>query len=173
MTRDRSVDERISAWLRAEAPEQLPDRVLQATFERTRPSRQHPSLPGWKRFPIIRTTPTRIGVVAAGLLVLVVGVALLPQSNPSVGGGPEPFAKRDAIGFATPRPTPEPSLTAISLSGQIAFERTVDGNTDLYLMNLDRTGLVRLTNDPAADVNPNWSPDGQAHRVPADRRRRQ
>jgi TolB protein len=52
-------------------------------------------------------------------------------------------------------------LAPISLAGQIAFERTVDGNTDIYLMNLDRTGLVRLTDDPAVDVNPSWSPDGQ------------
>ena len=47
MTQDRSVDERISVWLLEEAPDQLPDRVLQATFARTSLSRQRRQLLGW------------------------------------------------------------------------------------------------------------------------------
>ncbi len=158
MTQDRSVDERISAWLLEEAPDQLPDRVLQATFERTRPSRQRRAFLGW-RSPMIRITPTAIAVGAAAILVIAIGVALLPRPNQSVGGGPGPSPSASS----TPAPTtlPTPSLAPISLTGQIAFERTVDGNTDIYLMNLDRSGLVRLTDDPAADTNPGWSPDGQ------------
>jgi len=156
MTQDRSVDERISAWLLEEAPDQLPDRVLQATFERTRASRRRRVFLGW-RFPMIRITPTAIAVGAAAILVIAVGVTLLPRPNQAVGGpGPSPSAS------PTPTPTtrPTPSLDPVSLTGQIAFERTVDGNTDIYLMNLDRSGLVRLTDDPASDTNPGWSPDG-------------
>jgi Tol biopolymer transport system component len=40
-----------------------------------------------------------------------------------------------------------------------AWER--DGNIDLYLANLDGTGLKRLTRDPAADELPRCSADGR------------
>ena len=145
MTQDRSVDERISGWLFEEAPDQLPDRVLQATFERTRPSRQRRAMPGW-RPSMIRITPTAIAVGAAAILIVIIGVALLPRSNQPAVGGPGPSRS----------PSPVPSLT-----GQIAFKRTVSGNADIYLMNLDRSGLRRLTEDPAFDWQPAWSPDGR------------
>ena len=33
-------------------------------------------------------------------------------------------------------------------------------NTEIYVMNADGSNQTRLTNDPAADGNPHWSPDG-------------
>ncbi len=44
--------------------------------------------------------------------------------------------------------------------GKIAFASDRAGNFDIYVMNPDGGGLVRLTNDPAEDVQPTWSPDG-------------
>jgi TolB protein len=44
---------------------------------------------------------------------------------------------------------------------QIAFSSTRDGNTEIYLMNLDGSHVVRLTNNPTSDKEPSWSPDGQ------------
>ena len=157
MTEDRSADERIREWLTEEAPDQLPDRVLRATFDRTRPSRQRRTLLSWR--PILMNT--KIGAVAVGaaaIVLVAVGVNRLPDSQPSTGGDPS----RLPGAAATPAPTPTSTTTLapISLTGQIAFERTVDGNTDIYLMNLDRTGLVRLTDDPAVDAAPSWSADG-------------
>ncbi len=35
-------------------------------------------------------------------------------------------------------------------------------NEDIYVANVDGTGVVRLTNDPAVDDQPVWSPDGEA-----------
>lgn len=32
---------------------------------------------------------------------------------------------------------------------------------DIYAVNADGSGLVRLTHDPAADFDPSWSPDGR------------
>src|SRR6266850_1750287 len=32
---------------------------------------------------------------------------------------------------------------------------------DIYIVNIDGTGLTRLTTDPANDTTPAWSPDGQ------------
>jgi uncharacterized repeat protein (TIGR01451 family) len=42
---------------------------------------------------------------------------------------------------------------------RVAFSRTVDGNSDVYVMNADGTGLRRLTTDPGTDENPSWGPD--------------
>lgn len=90
MNRERPVDERISDWLLEEAPGQLPDSVLQATFELTRPTRQRRTIFGWRGNPMIRMSPSTVAVASAAILVIVAGVALLPRSNPSVGGGAEP-----------------------------------------------------------------------------------
>ena len=35
-----------------------------------------------------------------------------------------------------------------------------DGNFEIYSMNADGSGQTRLTNNPAADGFPTWSPDG-------------
>ena len=44
---------------------------------------------------------------------------------------------------------------------RIAFTCEIDlNNLDVCAINRDGTGLVRLTNDPAADWSPVWSPDG-------------
>ncbi|HEY9285723.1 MAG TPA: Calx-beta domain-containing protein [Pyrinomonadaceae bacterium] len=45
--------------------------------------------------------------------------------------------------------------------GKIAFASDRAGNFDIYVMNPDGTGLVRLTDDPAEDTHPTWSPDGR------------
>ena len=43
---------------------------------------------------------------------------------------------------------------------RVAFSRAVQGNTDIWLLDLVRGGLTRLTFDAAIDFNPVWSPDG-------------
>lgn len=43
---------------------------------------------------------------------------------------------------------------------RVAMRRTVQGNTDIWLLDLVRGGLTRLTFDAAADVNAIWSSDG-------------
>ena len=45
-------------------------------------------------------------------------------------------------------------------SGQIAFVSGRDGNAEIYVMNADGSSLRNLTNNPASDVQPVWSPDG-------------
>ncbi len=154
MTMDRSAEERISQWLLEEAPSQLPDRVLQATFERTGASRQRRTL-GWRRFGTLQVRPATVAAGLGAIALLVAGALLLPRANSPFGGNPTLAPP------ATPSAIPSPTLEPVSFSGQVAFERTVAGNTDIYLMNLDRTGLMRLTDDPAPDGNPGWSPDGK------------
>ena len=43
---------------------------------------------------------------------------------------------------------------------KIAFSSTRDGNHEIYIMDGDGENQVRLTDDPANDSNPSWSPDG-------------
>ena len=45
-------------------------------------------------------------------------------------------------------------------NGRIAFETNRDGNLEIYSMNPDGSDQVNLTNDPAEDTDPVWSPDG-------------
>jgi TolB protein len=44
---------------------------------------------------------------------------------------------------------------------RIAFSNTVDGNTDLYVMDADGTHVLRLTDELAEDRYPTWSPNGR------------
>jgi Tol biopolymer transport system component len=44
---------------------------------------------------------------------------------------------------------------------RIAFTSSRDGNSEIYLMNPDGTGLTRLTNTPENESDPAWSPDGR------------
>jgi hypothetical protein len=44
---------------------------------------------------------------------------------------------------------------------QIAFSAIKGGVLDLYLFDLESTQLQQLTNDPFADLDPEWTPDGR------------
>ena len=43
---------------------------------------------------------------------------------------------------------------------KIAFSSTRDGNPEIYVMDGDGGNQTRLTDDPAYDTDPTWSPDG-------------
>ena len=42
------------------------------------------------------------------------------------------------------------------------FIQNRDGNFEIFTVNVDGTGLTRITNDPAQDGEPTWSPTGDA-----------
>src|SRR5207247_2169605 len=47
------------------------------------------------------------------------------------------------------------------LNGKIVFVSDRDGgNLEIYVMNADGSNQTRLTNNPAVDREPAWSPDG-------------
>ena len=60
--------------------------------------------------------------------------------------------------FSVARASGSPAAIA---SGKIAFVSARDGNPEIYTIHTDGTDLTRLTNDPASDEEPAWSPDGQ------------
>lgn len=49
----------------------------------------------------------------------------------------------------------------IDNSKRIAFMSGTNGFDDIYVMNLDGSGRINITNDPAIDRFPIWSPDGK------------
>jgi Tol biopolymer transport system component len=45
-------------------------------------------------------------------------------------------------------------------NGKIVFSSTRAGNSEIYVMNPNGSGVQRLTEDPATDLTPAWSADG-------------
>ena len=43
---------------------------------------------------------------------------------------------------------------------KIAFSTNRDGNFEIYVMNADGSSQTRLTNNPASEFDPDWSPNG-------------
>ena len=166
MNTNATPEDRISAWLVADAPPQAPDRLLEDTFEQTRRIRRRGSLLDWRIFSMMRS----IAVLTTAAVVVVALVAIsggLLDPSPGVGGGPpastvpsalpvgpSPSASAAPVGGASADPD------AATATGQVAYHASVDGNRDIYVANGDGTGVIRLTIDPGADMYPSWSPDG-------------
>ncbi|WP_119070420.1 PD40 domain-containing protein [Aggregatilinea lenta] len=51
----------------------------------------------------------------------------------------------------------------------VAFETTRDGNWEIYLIDMGTGREYRVTDDPASDLNPFWSPDGARLLFQSDR----
>jgi dipeptidyl aminopeptidase/acylaminoacyl peptidase len=75
----------------------------------------------------------------------------------------QPLAEAGALGTPTPlTSTGADRDAAWSADGRrIAFMSERDGNAEIYVMNADGSGEMRLTNDPGFDADPTFSPDGQ------------
>src|SRR5206468_1630822 len=92
---------RISSWLEADVPTRLPDRVLHATFERTRKSSQHRS--SRALLGSVQVNRTWAAVAGAALVVVAVAGWGLGAGQPGVGGVPAtPTADASPIATATP-----------------------------------------------------------------------
>ena len=57
----------------------------------------------------------------------------------------------------------------LAQNGPIAFVSVRDGNHEIYVMAADGSGQTNLTNNPAQDDNPAWSPDGTKIAFQSDR----
>jgi TolB protein len=99
----------------------------------------------------INGVTTVTGLPAANYLVTLVGV----QPNCDPGG---PTSRNVNV--------PQGAIASLDFeitcteAAQLAVAMQVTGNTDIYRMKSNGTGLTRLTTDPAYDGSPAWSPDG-------------
>jgi Tol biopolymer transport system component len=93
-------------------------------------------------------TTSTTTTIAYGFLLVGVGVAIIFAS--SIFMLP-PLPNQFAYGSTFP-----------GENGKIAFARTIEGGRwEIFVMNADGTGETRLTNNPAFDGHPDWSPDGE------------
>ena len=100
-----------------------------------------------------------------------VGAASTPISEPTVRPTgtpppPEPTATPTPQATPTPTPTPTPTVTPTptpeppAVRTQIVFTSNRDGDWDIYVMDADGGNVRQLTDHPASDGSPDWSPDG-------------
>jgi hypothetical protein len=52
----------------------------------------------------------------------------------------------------------ETKTIGITAKNKIVFNSDRDGNSEIYMMNIDGSGQTRLTNNPASDMDPSFSP---------------
>jgi Tol biopolymer transport system component len=79
---------------------------------------------------------------------VLVGSPRFDKSGKAVGSVGDP----DENGLGYPELSPD--------GRRVAVDRTVQGNQDIWLIDLLRGGLTRFTFDAAIDRRPIWSPDG-------------
>ena len=105
-------------------------------------------------------------LVAITLLSLLVGCGLSTSTARPDSATPPKALKPTGVTATSVPPSPispTPKLINISPCKKIAFAMFKDSqreNADIYTICPDGGGLVRLTNHPAADEAPAWSPDG-------------
>lgn len=101
-----------------------------------------------------QVTVYRLSLTGALLVVLLtLAACTAPESSerPSDEVGSAVTAEPGGKAGQSERPAPS--------SGQIAFISDRGGQVDLWLMNADGSGAQRLTDNPAQEMFPAWSPD--------------
>src|SRR5688572_7092187 len=61
----------------------------------------------------------------------------------------------------TPHPNRDHSPELSADRSLIAFASFRAGSSDIYIMNVDGTGIRRVTSYPGFELDPSWSPDGK------------
>jgi hypothetical protein len=107
MTTSHSTEERISQWLEEAAVGQLPDRVLDATFETTRGLAQARAS-AWRPFTMSRPIPAMVAVGAAVIIAAAGVIYFRPVPGSNVGSAPP--ASPSPTTSATPGASASPSL---------------------------------------------------------------
>lgn len=141
MAGDERFDDVISRWFEETAPDRMPQRVLAATFERTRRTRQDPA---WRavlgRRQMHRFVPAFGG---AAVLLLATGLALTIVSTPGFVGQPTTSPSAS--------PTPSPALLA---RGEFVVSDGSDGRwaveIDAVARGSSATGRMTVSLEGAA-----------------------
>jgi hypothetical protein len=161
MTTDEQLDERISEWLEAEAPGQMPDRVYRTTFERTRKGRQHL---GWRAL-LRRTRMTRLAAAFGATAVLAIAVLAFGMyvDQPGIASRPSPTPKASPTPAASPSVEPsapsDPLWPQSSLEEVRAAQQLADAGDPAYTWQRFVDGHQVAQNHPCPGAgNGCWSP---------------
>ena len=79
------------------------------------------------------------------------------SSNASWPGGADTASERTATDLAVEAA----NGAEIEQGGSIVFTSDRDGDSEVFAMNADTTGLRQLTHNTSLDEQPSWSPDGE------------
>ena len=84
-----------------------------------------------------------------------------PNASPTPVATPTLKPTQTLVVVVNPPPSPTPLPTPIGGGGgQIAFASDRSGTTQIWLINVDGSGLRQLTDFPEGACQPEWSPDG-------------
>ncbi len=88
-------------------------------------------------------------------------IAPPPTNGPSATPLPTNTPAPTSTPPATNTPAPPPTATQVfpTLQGVMVFGSNRDGNPEIYAMNLASQSVLRLTNNPANDMQPALAPD--------------
>jgi Tol biopolymer transport system component len=106
---------------------------------------------GRKGVPYLRTILAT--VTFSSVFVLLCGFPTLGQQTTNAQRPVAPRARQTA--------TPTPHNGKIAFGGILPRDARTTNNWEIYTVNADGSGLAKLTNNPATDVYPSWSPDGR------------
>ncbi len=117
-------------------------------------------LAGWLGYIQLVVPPDEVPVEIAVVVTATPGPSATPTETPEPTNTPLPTTTPSPTPITialTPFPTPDP----LAGGGSLVFAQNKDGNTDLFVLSVGQDRPFRLTNDPAVDRNPVWSPDGR------------
>ena len=136
----------IAAWLEAEAPDRAPARLIDASREHVRTTRQRPAFWPARRTSDMHSYAKWLIAAAAVLVVAIVGYNLLPSQG-GVGGAP-PSASPSPTPSISASPSiaasPSPSLSTPGPNGSLPDGALAAGTYAIH--DMDNTGVdVRFT----------------------------
>ena len=103
------------------------------------------------------SSPTRF------LLLVIFMAASTTRPAPARAGKTHPFSVHDMVAMdriSDPQVSPDGRRVVFVLrKTDLEANR---GRTDLWMVNIDGSGLRRMTSHPASDNNPRWTPDGRS-----------
>lgn len=158
MTRERTTEQRLTDWLTSDAPSELPDRVLEDTFQQTSSTRQVRALPGWRTFRMDRKVISFAAGAAAIAVIVIAGAAYFGQGDASgVGGAPTPSPTPTPVASAAP--SAPPSLVAPGISGWTPYTSAAYDFTMAYPSDWSVSAPAThkwQPGEPAGEEWPTW-----------------
>jgi serine/threonine protein kinase len=98
-----------------------------------------------------------------GTTISTLQMRIVPTKTPTRTQAPLLTSTLRPLSTTTRRPTLTPSLTPTPIgggSGQIAFASDRSGVPEIWVMNINGSGLRQITNIGEGACQPDWSPDG-------------